>query len=155
MARSILRLRAVHPQIQRAALITGLLLLIGSAAQAAPDTRLAEAAQRRDMAAVRALLSQKVDPNAPGRDGTSALLWVVRVDDVATATQLVKAGADVKLANRQGLTPLALAAANGSAAMVKLLLDSGADVNVFDPANETPLMAVARVGNLDAVRVVL
>ena len=50
MARSILRLRAVHPQIQRAALITGLLLLIGSAAQAAPDTRLAEAAQRRDMA---------------------------------------------------------------------------------------------------------
>ncbi len=162
MARSILRPRAVHPQKQLAArcgrltaLIIGVLLLIGSAAQAAPDTRLAEAAQRRDMAAVRALLSQKVDPNAPGRDGTSALLWVVRVDDVATATQLVKAGADVKLANRQGLTPLALAASNGSAAMVKLLLDSGADVNAFDPANETPLMAVARVGNLDAVRVVL
>jgi ankyrin repeat protein len=163
MAPSFLRLRAVHPQRQRerrfdgplAALLAGALLLVGSSAQAAPDTRLAEAAQKRDMAAVRALLSQKVDPNAPGKDGTSALLWLVRVDDVQTATLLVKAGADVKLPNRQGLTPLALAASNGSAAMLKLLLDAGADVNAFDPANQTPLMTAAAVGNLDAVRVVL
>jgi len=163
MAPSFFRPRAVYPQRHcgrrpggpLAALIAGVLLLVGSSAQAAPDTRLAEAAQKRDMAAVRALLSQKVDPNAPGKDGTSALLWVVRVDDVETATLLVKAGADVKGANRQGLTPLALAASNGSATMLKLLLDAGADVNAFNPANETPLMAAAAVGNLDAVRVVL
>jgi len=130
-------------------------VLLSSPSQAASDTRLADAAQKRDVAAVRTLLSQKVDPNTPGRDGTTALLWIVRVDDVETAKALVKAGADVKAANRQGLTPLALAASNGSAAMLKVLLDAGADVNAFDPANETPLMAAARVGNLDAVRVVL
>lgn len=122
---------------------------------AAPDTRLAEAAQKRDVTAVRALLSQKVDPNVPGRDGTPALLWLVRVDDVETAQLLVKAGADVKLANRQGLTPVALAAANGSAAMLKVLIEAGAPVNAPDPAGETPLMLAARVGKLDGVRVLI
>ncbi len=131
------------------------LFLAAPSQAAAPDTRLAEAAQKQDMAAVRSLLSQKADPNTPGRDGTSALLWVVRVDDVETARLLVKAGADAKLANRQGLTPLSLAAANGSAGMLKVLLDAGADVNAADPANETPLMLAARVGNLDAVRVLM
>jgi ankyrin repeat protein len=131
------------------------LLLGGAARAAAADTRLAEAAQKRDITAVRTLLSQKVDPNAPGRDGTPALLWIVRVDDVETARLLVKAGADVKLANRQGLTPLALAAANGSAPMLKVLLDAGADANAPDPANQTPLMLAAGVGSLDAARVLL
>jgi ankyrin repeat protein len=154
MGRLILRLRAGHCN-GLTALAAVVVLLLSPAVQAATDTRLADAAQKRDIAAVRTLLSQKVDPNAPGRDGTPALLWIVRVDDVETASLLVKAGADVKLANRQGLTPLALAASNGSAAMLKVLLDAGADVNAFDPANETPLMATARVGNLDAVRVVL
>jgi ankyrin repeat protein len=130
-------------------------VLLASSAQAATDTRLADAAQKRDIAAVRTLLSQKVDPNTPGRDGTTALLWLVRVDDVETARLLVKAGADVKTANRQGLTPLSLAAANGSAAMLKVLLDAGGDVNAPDPANETPLMLAARVGKLDAVSVLL
>ena len=138
-----------------AALTLLFLPALGGPAFAAGDTRLADAAQKRDVAAVRALLSQKVDPNAPGRDGTSALLWMVRVDDVETAQLLVKAGADVKAANRQGLTPLALAAANGSAAMMKVLIDAGADVNAPDPANETPLMMAARVGKLDAVSLLM
>jgi ankyrin len=129
--------------------------LLGAPALAAPDTRLADAAQKRDVAAVRTLLSQKVDPNAAGRDGTPALLWMVRVDDVPTAQLLIKSGADAKLANRYGLTPLALAASNGSAAMLKVLLDAGADVNATDPAGETPLMLASRVGSLDAVRVLM
>ena len=49
------------------------------------DTRLADAAMKRDTAAVRALVDQKVDVNAPGRDGTPALHWLVRVDDLDTA----------------------------------------------------------------------
>jgi len=130
-------------------------ILLSTATQAATDTRLAEAAQKRDTATVRTLLSQKVDPNVPGRDGTPALLWMVRIDDVETARLLVKAGADVKAANRQGLTPLALAASNGSAAMLKVLIDAGADVNATDPAGETPLMLAARVGSLDAARVLM
>ncbi|HTM05529.1 MAG TPA: ankyrin repeat domain-containing protein [Vicinamibacterales bacterium] len=142
------------------ALTVAILPLLAASAWALPapgpaDTRLADAAARRDVAAIRSLLSQKVDPNVPGRDGSPALLWMVRVDDVETAKLLVRAGADATKANRYGLTPLALAAANGSAPMLTVLLGAGADPNAVDPAGETALMAASRVGNLDAVRVLL
>jgi ankyrin repeat protein len=110
---------------------------------------------RRDTVAVRSLVGQKVDPNIPGADGTPALHWAVRVDDVDTAKLLVGAGAKATMANRYGLTPLAIAAANGSATMIALLLDAGADANAPDPAGETPLMNAARVGKLDAVTLLL
>src|SRR5262247_2824996 len=97
------------------------------AAPAGTDIRLADAAMRRDVAAVRSLLQQKIDVNAPGRDGTPALHWVVRVDDLETATLLLQAGADAKFADRYGVTPLFLACANGNGAMIRLLLDAGAD----------------------------
>lgn len=120
-----------------------------------PSTRLADAAMKRDVTAVRALIAQKVDVNAPGTDGTPALHWAVRVDDVATARLLIGAGAKATQTNRYGVTPLAIAAANGSAAMIVALLDAGADVNAFDPAGETPLMSAARVGKADAVTLLL
>ena len=137
--------------------LAGALLLAaaGSSAAAEHDTRLADAAMRRDVAAVRALLGQKVDVNVPGQDGTPALHWAVRVDDVTTAKLLLGAGAQATLANRYGVTPMAIAAANGSAAMIGVLLDAGADPNATDPAGDTPLMNAARVGNLDAVTVLL
>ncbi len=88
----------------------------------------------------RTLIGQKVDVNAPGQDGTPALHWAVRVDDLATAKLLLGAGAQATLPNRYGLTPLAIAAANGNAAMIGVLLDAGADANAPDPAGDTPLM---------------
>jgi ankyrin repeat protein len=137
-----------------AALALALVSIAGPAA-AATDGTLAEAAMRRDATALRALLAQKVDVNAPGKDGTPALHWLVRADDVESARLLVAAGADAKAPNRLGVTPLALAAANGNAAMVRLLLDAGADANAPDPAGETPLMAAAAVGSVDTVQVLL
>ena len=120
------------------------------------DTRLADAAMNRDAGAVRALLQQKnVDVNAPGRDGTPALHWTVRVNDLETAGQLLRAGADPKLVTRYGVTPMSVAAANGSAAMLKLLLESGADPNAPDGAGDTPLMTAAQVGSLDSVKALL
>src|SRR5215510_6915558 len=99
--------------------------VIALAAPAGNDVRLADAAMRRDAAAVRSLLQQKVDVNAPGKDGTPALHWVVRVDDIDTAELLIKAGADVKLADRYGVTPLFLACTNGNARMISLLIAAG------------------------------
>ena len=110
---------------------------------------------KRDTAAVRALLAQKVDVNAPGTDGSPALHWAVRVDDAATARLLLGAGAQATLANRYGLTPMAIAAANGSATMIAILLDAGGDANAPDPAGETPLMSATRVGRADAVTLLL
>jgi uncharacterized protein len=127
----------------------------GRPAAAAGDARLAEAAMKHDMPALRTLLGQKVDVNAPGKDGTPALHWAVRGDDLATAGLLLKAGADAKLANRYGVTPLSLACSNGNAAMIKLLLDAGADPNAADATGETALMTAAGIGTLDAVQLLL
>ena len=124
-------------------------------AAGAGDPRLADAVLKRDAPAVRALLGQKVDVNAPGKDGTPALHWAVRSDDVATARLLLAAGADPKLANRYGVTPLFLASSNGNAAMIKLLLEAGADPNSADPTGEMALMTASRVGILDAVQLLL
>jgi ankyrin len=127
----------------------------GGAGAAGVETRLADAAMKRDMTAVRALLAQKVDVNAPGTDGSPALHWAVRTDDTVMAKLLLGAGARATLANRYGLTPMAIAAGNGSASMIALLLDAGADVNAPDPAGDTPLMSVTRVGRADAVALLL
>jgi uncharacterized protein len=136
-------------------LVVSWLTAIAPGMTAATDTRLADAAERRDAATVRTLLGQGVDLNAPGRDGTPALHWLIRVDDVETATALVRAGADPKLPNRYGVTPLYLACSNGNAAIIKLLIDAGADPNTADPAGETALMTAARAGTLDAVKLLV
>jgi ankyrin repeat protein len=120
-----------------------------------PHSPLADAAMARNSAAVRALLAKKLDVNAFGTDGTPALHWAVRADDLEMARLLIGAGAKVTLVNRYGVTPLSLACANGNAPMIALLLEAGADVNAIEPTGETMLMTAAAVGTLDAVKVLL
>src|SRR5437773_12006655 len=69
-----------------------------TSAAGAGDTRLAEAALQRHAPASRALLGQKVDVTARGPDGTPALHWAVRSDDLATVRLLMAAGADPSFA---------------------------------------------------------
>jgi ankyrin repeat protein len=109
----------------------------------------------RDMPLVRSLLDKKADVNAAGLDGTTALLWIVRIDDVDMAKQLLAAGADPKKANRLGMTPITLAASNGNAAMIRLLLDAGIDANSNDANNEPASWAAIRSGNVEALRLLL
>ena len=124
-------------------------------AGAEQDTRLAEAAGRRDSAAVRALLAAGGDVNVPGPDGTPALDWLVWADDLQDARLLLRAGADATRPNRYGVTPLSLACTNGNRDMVELLLDAGADPNAIGPAGEAALMAAVRSGALGAVTLLL
>jgi ankyrin repeat protein len=128
---------------------------LATPARAADDTRLADAAMKRDIAAVRKLVEQKADVNAPGADGTPPLHWLVRVDDFETARRLIRAGADPSRPNRYGATPMSLACANGNAQMIALLLEAGADANSVDKQGETALMTAARVGSVDAVKTLL
>ncbi len=88
-------------------------------------------------------------------DGTTALHWAVRQDDLATAKSLLAAEANPNAANRYGVTPLSLACTNGNAALVKLLLDAGADANLPLRGGETPLMTAARTGRLAVVQTLL
>lgn len=126
------------------------LLSVGVWAQGVADL-----AERRDGAGVKALLARGADVSAAQVDGTTALHWAAYHDDVETATLLVRAGAKVGVANRYGLPPLAQACANGSAAMVKVLVAAGADVNTALKGKETALMLAARAGSVEAVQALL
>jgi ankyrin repeat protein len=111
---------------------------------------------KRNAAALRALLQQKADVNAPQSDGSTALHWAVHFDDVAMVEMLIGAGANVKAANRLGVTPLSLACQNGNAVVVERLVKAGADPNAaLTELGDTPLMMAARTGNVDTVRVLL
>jgi ankyrin repeat protein len=120
-----------------------------------PDLRLVEAVKRGDRVAAASLLQKRVSATTAEPDGTTALHWAVRQDDVELADRLIRAGGDVKAANRYGVTPLYLAAVNGSAPMIEKLLKAGADANAVASEGETALMTAARTGNVDAARVLL
>lgn len=120
-----------------------------------PDTRLVDAEKNADKTAVRDLLTNHADVNAPQPDGATALHWAAYWDDLDTAKALLQAGAAVDAKNRYGVTPLSLACTNGSAAMIDLLLNAKADVNLTLPGGETPLMTAARTGRTDAVKLLL
>jgi ankyrin repeat protein len=138
-----------------AVLVVLTLLWIKGVSAAERDTRLADAVQGRDTAAVQTLLQQRVDVNSPQADGATALAWAAHWDDLATADLLIRAGARVNAANDQGVTALALACANGSAAMVGHLIDAGANPNLARTTGETPLMTAAFTGNTDVVKALI
>ena len=122
------------------------------------DLRLAEASMRGDRAAVRSLLLQGTDVNVVNAtlpDGTTALHWAVRADDVETTELLIRARANVAAADRYGVTPLFLASLNANADIVEKLIRAGADPNSANPDGETALMTAARTGSVAAVKILL
>src|SRR5260370_16203624 len=118
-------------------------------------TLIAASPKQPDREAIRALLRQHGDVNAPQADGSTALHWAVYQDDLETVDLLIGAGANVKAANRYGVTPLSLACTNGNGAIVERLLKAGADPNTTLPSGETALMSAARTGKVEAVKALL
>jgi ankyrin repeat protein len=115
-----------------------------------------QAAIDDDAVAVRTLIQKKVDVNATAADGTTALHWAVRANDLGLVESLLAAGADATARDRYGLTPVALACSNANAAILKKLLDAGADPNSPDPQGTTALMTASRAdGGTDAVKLLL
>jgi ankyrin repeat protein len=121
-------------------------------AASAADTRIADAAQNGDAAAVRNLIKLKADVNGAQGDGSTALHWAAQKDDAELAKALIAAGASVKATTRIGsATPLFMAAHNGNATMIDVLLKAGSDPNSTDEHGTTPLMMAAASGTPDAV----
>ena len=110
------------------------LLLTATVVSADDDTRLADAAKHRDVDAVRTLLKQQVNVNAPLPDGATALHWASQWDDIETANLLLIARANPNALDVYGVTPLSLACTNGSGEMVVKLLRAGADPNLALPS---------------------
>jgi ankyrin repeat protein len=127
----------------------------GGLLDAAVDLRLIQAIKARDAVAVRALLKQHIDVNAPQGDGATALHWAVRLDDVAIADILIRAGARANVANDLGATPIHLACLNRSTPMVDRLLNAGGDANAAMLNGESVLMTCARSGSAKAVQSLL
>ena len=122
----------------------------------ASGSDLADAAMKGNREAVRALLQRNADVDAPQVDGTTALHWAARLDDLDIADLLIRAGANVSAANREGATPLLLAALNGNAAMIEKLIAARANPNApLTRHGDTALMMAARTGKPEAVTVLL
>jgi uncharacterized protein len=127
------------------------LLLSAPALLADADLRLPTAAMNRDLATVRALIDQGVDPNVVGSFETPALHWLVRLDEVDTARLLLEAGADANGLTGLGVSPLSLAIEEGSTAMTHLLLEHGAAADGVLVTGESLLMSAAAVGEKEVV----
>lgn len=137
--------------------LAGAIAMSVALAAAAPnDARVAEAAMRADMYAVRALLKEGADVNSAQGDGMTALHWAAMRDNVEMAQMLLYAGANVKATTRLGgYTPLTLAAKNGNATMIRALVSGGADVKAPTSTGVTPLMLAAQSGHADAVKTLI
>src|SRR6187399_353274 len=137
------------------ALGCGFLVLLLTIGVGAATSDVADAVQNGDVAALRRLLAQKADVNAPQADGATALHWAVYRDDLPAVDLLLKAGANPKAANSFGATPLSMAAETGAAAVVRRLLEAGADANERIANRDTALMMAARSGNVETITLLL
>ena len=113
------------------------------------DTPVADAAQRGDLDAVRALLRDGADVNAAQGDGMTALHWAAQHDDDELVDVLLYAGARVDSGTRIGhYTPLHLAARAAGTTVVEMLLDAGSDPNAATTnSGAAPLHLAAATGD--------
>jgi ankyrin repeat protein len=136
--------------------LAGLLVVAPSSPAVAAGSDVADAAQRKDGAAVRALVAKRANIDAAQADGSTALLWAAHWNDVDIVKLLLRAGANAGATNRFGASALSEAATAGHAELVRLLLEAGADAKALStPDGETVLMSAARSGSVESVRLLL
>src|SRR5258706_2522925 len=102
----------------------------------AAGATLLDAAERGDRTIALQLLAKGANPNAPGPDGTTAIMWAASNDDLELVHALIKAGANVKLKNQFGTCALTEAAIIGSPPVIDELLKAGAHPNTRNPEGE-------------------
>jgi uncharacterized protein len=125
----------------------GAALLAAGACAHGPDTPLAQAAVRNDVAVLRQLLDAGHNADEGG-DSWTALIWASRSGSLEAINLLLDAGADVNLPGSTGdnwdATPLQHAILQRQPAAVRLLLDRGADLNRgAGPGSVAPLLLAA------------
>ena len=143
--------------MRRAGLILLAVLIVAPALGAAVNAPVADAARRGDVDAVKTLLKEGADVNAPEGDGMTALHWAAERGDADLTSVLLYGGANVRAVTRIGLyTPLHIAARTGNTAVVRALATAGADVGaVSSPSGVTPLHLAAAAGSVESVTVLL
>ena len=121
------------------------------------DSPVADAAMDGDIEAVRALLTEGADVNAPQGDGMTALHWAAEAGDVEMVEMLLYAGANLQGVTRLGAyTPLHLASKAGKDRVVARLLEAGADPSAYTTTGDvTPLHFAAASGSVATVEALL
>jgi ankyrin repeat protein len=115
-----------------------------------------QAAQSRDLPALRALLKSGADVNATQGDGMTALHWAATNGDVDMITMLLAAGGNLRATTRLGgYTSLHLAARAGHTSAVRALLSAGASADTLTSTGATPLMLAAKSGSPDVTTTLL
>ncbi|MGB0525180.1 MAG: CHAT domain-containing protein [Flammeovirgaceae bacterium] len=89
------------------------------------------------------LATKKVDLEAKGVGGNTALHLAVTSDSSRSITLLLEAGANLETPDTQGRTALHLAADHDNPEIVQLLIEAKAKVNAKDKSGDTPLMVAA------------
>ncbi len=107
-----------------------------------------KAANKGNLAGVKAFLQKGTDVDARDADGRTPLMYML--SDLESVRYLVGAGADVNARDDLGETPLMKAAWVGKRDVVKFLAENGADLNAQSVNGETALMRAVR--NLDVVK---
>jgi ankyrin repeat protein len=132
-------------------------MLLTASLGAAVTAPVADAARTGDRDAVKALLKDGADVNAPQGDGMTALHWAAERGDVELTNILLYAGANLAGVTRIGqYTPLHIAARSGNAAVVKVLVAAKADVMArTSPTGVTALHLAAASGNVESMTMLL
>jgi ankyrin repeat protein len=126
-------------------------LLIASGSLEA-STSIADAARARDVAAVKAMLTNGGDVNAAHGDGMTALHWAATHGDTALTEMLLAGGANIRATTRLGgITALHIASQGGHARVVAALIAAGADANAATSTGATAMMLAARAGSTETV----
>jgi ankyrin repeat protein len=122
----------------------------------AGDTGIAAAAREGARSTVVRLVREgAADINAKLPDGTTALHWAVRSDDLELVSLLLDAKANPNAADPDGVTPLAIACADANAEIAQKLLSGGATPDLADSAGVTPLMTAVRRPQIETIRSLL
>jgi uncharacterized protein len=121
------------------------------------ETPLMVAAQRGNVATVRALLAGGADPNLKENNaGQTALMWALSERQAGVVDELVKRGADIHGGSKSGFTPLMFAAQQGDIDSARILLSAGAKPNDSQPKTGlTPLMIASAMVRAPAVDLLL
>jgi ankyrin repeat protein len=144
--------------MKRLAVLFIVALAVSSAlvARTSANSPIADAAMRGDAAAVRTLLTQGSDVNAPQGDGMTALHWAALNGDMKTMDVLLAAGAKATAVTRDGhYTALHLASSRGHAAAVTKLIDAGSDVKALTSTGVQPIHLAAEAGDADALKAII
>jgi ankyrin repeat protein len=96
--------------------------------------------------------NNKIDINAPDKDGETAIFSAARKGTVESVKYLVASGANVNYKNKLNRTPLLIAAWNDSVDIVKYLYRIGSDVTIVDNFGMNALIASTWIDSIEVVK---